>query len=133
MNKKTVHHPHTSMLLEFSAGTLDIAESICVSAHLHFCAHCRDSLHRLDQVGSKLMANELSKYKIRVNSIAPNITDTDMSEQMDINSANNLLEKSFLKRKCTVNEISDLVIFLSSNKSSYINGQILRIDGGMSG
>lgn len=58
MNKKTVHHPHTSMLLEFSAGTLDIAESICVSAHLHFCAHCRDSLHRLDQVGSKLMANE---------------------------------------------------------------------------
>ena len=55
MNSKTVHHPETSMLLEFSAGTLETAASICVSAHLHFCAHCRDSLLRLDQVGSKLM------------------------------------------------------------------------------
>ena len=55
MNSKTVHHPETSMLLEFSAGTLETAASICVSAHLHFCAHCRDSLLRLDQVGSRLM------------------------------------------------------------------------------
>lgn len=55
MNNKTRHHPDTSMLLEFSAGTLDTAASICVSAHLHFCAHCRDSLLRLDQVGSKFM------------------------------------------------------------------------------
>ena len=82
---------------------------------------------------SKLMANEFSKYKIRVNSIAPNITNTEMSEEMDIKSSNDLIERSFLKRKCTVKEISDLVLFLSSSQSSYINGQIFRIDGGMSG
>ena len=44
------------MLVEFSAGVLGSAESICVSAHLHFCSKCRETLLQLDQLGSKLMA-----------------------------------------------------------------------------
>jgi len=44
------------MLVDFSAGNLNTAPSICVSAHLHFCAKCRSELLRLDQVGSKLMS-----------------------------------------------------------------------------
>jgi putative transcriptional regulator len=44
------------MLVEFSAGTLDTATSICVAAHLHFCKCCRDEVARLDEVGSQLMA-----------------------------------------------------------------------------
>ena len=50
------HHPDAAMLVEFSAGTLDTATSICVSAHLHFCGKCRSELLRLDQVGSQLMS-----------------------------------------------------------------------------
>ncbi|MBT6028231.1 MAG: cupin domain-containing protein [Porticoccaceae bacterium] len=50
------HHPESSMLVDFSAGNLAIAPSICVSAHLHFCNQCRNELLRLDQVGSKLMS-----------------------------------------------------------------------------
>jgi putative transcriptional regulator len=44
------------MLVEFSAGTLDTATSICVASHLHFCKCCRDEVARLDEVGSQLMA-----------------------------------------------------------------------------
>ncbi|MGB0449039.1 MAG: ChrR family anti-sigma-E factor [Porticoccaceae bacterium] len=56
MINTTHHHPDESMLIEFSAGTLDTAASICVSAHLHFCSSCREKLLRLDQVGSQLMS-----------------------------------------------------------------------------
>lgn len=50
------HHPDTAMLIEFSAGTLEPALAICVSAHLHFCDRCRNELLRLDQVGSQIMS-----------------------------------------------------------------------------
>ena len=56
MTKVLNHHPSREMLVEFSAGTLDTASSICVSAHLHFCKCCRDEVARLDEVGSQLMA-----------------------------------------------------------------------------
>ena len=50
------HHPSRAMLVDFSAGNLGTAESICVSAHLHFCDQCRNELMRLDQVASQLMS-----------------------------------------------------------------------------
>ena len=56
MNNMTHFHPDEIMLLEFSAGTLATAPSICVSAHLHFCSQCRAQLLRLDQVGSHLLS-----------------------------------------------------------------------------
>jgi putative transcriptional regulator len=57
MTKILNHHPSREMLVEFSAGTLDTATSICVSAHLHFCKCCRDEVAKLNEVGSQLMAN----------------------------------------------------------------------------
>lgn len=56
MTKVLNHHPSAEMLVEFSAGTLDTATAICVSAHLHHCKCCRDEVARLNQVGSQLMA-----------------------------------------------------------------------------
>jgi putative transcriptional regulator len=56
MTNSTNHHPDQNMLIEFSAGTLDTAASICVSAHLHYCSSCRAQLLRLDQVGSQIMS-----------------------------------------------------------------------------
>lgn len=55
MSKNPIHHPSTEMLLEFSAGTLDTAASICVSAHLHFCKSCREELLQLNEIGAQLM------------------------------------------------------------------------------
>ena len=50
------HHPDPAMLVEFSAGTLGTAQSICVAAHLHFCEQCRNEVLRLDQIGSQLLS-----------------------------------------------------------------------------
>ncbi len=56
MSKVLNHHPSIEMLVEFSAGTLDTATSICVASHLHFCPSCRAEVARLDQIGAQLMA-----------------------------------------------------------------------------
>jgi putative transcriptional regulator len=56
MNTTTHFHPDETMLMEFSAGTLATAPSICVSAHLHFCSQCKNQLLRLNQIGSQLLS-----------------------------------------------------------------------------
>ena len=79
---------------------------------------------------SKILANELSAYNVRVNSIAPNLIDTDMMNKLSTESKEKLIKSSFQNRMGTVEEVSNLVLFLSSDKSTYINGTTLNIDGG---
>jgi len=80
---------------------------------------------------TKVLANELSTYGIRVNSIAPGITKTKMLKKMDISYKKNLLAETFLKKECNPKQVAALAAFLSSDNSLHITGQIIRIDGGM--
>ena len=77
---------------------------------------------------TKVMAKELSVYKIRVNCIAPTATDTDMLNQMDKVAKEKLLQNSLLKKPHTAAEVASKVLFLASEKSIHINGQIVKID-----
>lgn len=56
MSRELNHHPTIEMLIEFSAGTLSTAESICVSSHLHFCSSCRAEVAGLDEIGAQLLS-----------------------------------------------------------------------------
>ena len=68
---------------------------------------------------------------IRVNAIAPSITQTDMYHQMKEKARNKVLESTVLKRPAKAVEIANAVLFLASDLSSYITGQVLRVDGGL--
>jgi putative transcriptional regulator len=48
------HHPDIRLLSEFAAGSLPLAQSACISVHLHFCDHCRRQLKSLQQVGAEI-------------------------------------------------------------------------------
>ena len=80
---------------------------------------------------TKIMANEFSNYKIRVNGICPNATNTKMLKKMDSKSRDALISKSFMKKPCEPIDVANLILFLSSKNSEYINGQIIFMDGGM--
>jgi 3-oxoacyl-[acyl-carrier protein] reductase len=80
---------------------------------------------------TKTLATELGEVNIRVNVIAPSITKTDMFEQMDEKARNKLIESSALKRPAEAKEIANAALFLASDLSSYITGQVLRVDGGL--
>ena len=79
----------------------------------------------------KTLSKELSNYNIRVNAISPGLTETDL---MLSNTKEDILkseiEKISLKRIASTNEIADIILFLASEKSSYINGQNIVADGG---
>lgn len=80
---------------------------------------------------TKILANELASYNIRVNAIAPYITKSKMLKLMDLEKQKELKSQSFMKRVCSVEEIAETVSFLLSGKADYLNGQVLRLDGGM--
>ena len=81
---------------------------------------------------SKTLSKELGVYNIRVNVIAPGLTNTDM---MKLNTSketiDEVISKVSLKRIANPEEIANTALFLSSELSSYITGQVIRVDGGM--
>ncbi len=81
---------------------------------------------------ARVLASELGSYGIRVNSINPGLTETDMmrknTQEKNIKIE---LSKTSLNRVADPSEIANLALFLASDLSSYINGQNLRIDGGL--
>ena len=77
------------------------------------------------------LAQELAPFKIRVNAVAPGAMDTSMfAETNELNKVA-LTQNNAAKRLGNTTEVAEVVYFLSSEKSSYINGQIIRVDGGL--
>ena len=81
---------------------------------------------------TEALALELAPYNIRVNAIAPGMIETPMidSVKQDPKSMEGTLARIPLHRVGKPEEIADLVVFLASDKSSYITGSIVVIDGG---
>ena len=81
---------------------------------------------------SKALSRELGFYNIRVNSIAPGLTDTSMMKKNTSKEIiKNVVNSLSLKRVGETSEIANVVLFLASDLSSYITGQTIRVDGGM--
>ena len=81
---------------------------------------------------SKVLSNELGTYNIRVNTIAPGLTNTDMMNQNTTKETiKDVISRVSLKRIAQPEEIANTALFLSSDLSSYITGQVIRVDGGM--
>lgn len=78
---------------------------------------------------TKNMAIELSPY-IQVNCICPGWVNTEMNKQLDASFIQQECNKILLHRFADVSEIAKVVVFLASDSASYINGSIIRVDGG---
>jgi 3-oxoacyl-[acyl-carrier protein] reductase len=77
------------------------------------------------------MATELGAAGIRVNAIAPGVTRTDMYDQMSEAARENLIASSALKRAIEPQDVANMAVFLASDLSANVTGQIMRVDGGM--
>lgn len=78
---------------------------------------------------TKASAKELGKYGITVNAIAPGFTETDMSADTPDKFRTELLAKKALGRFGTPEDIAKVMLFLSSDLSDYISGQVIGVDG----
>jgi len=81
---------------------------------------------------TKVMAAELAERGIRVNAIAPGITETDMvAQSMSQDIISETVAHTMLKRMGKPVDIANTALFLASDLSSYITGQVIRTDGGL--
>ena len=78
----------------------------------------------------KALAKELAPSGIRVNCVAPGVTDTEMNACYDEDTMDELAEKTPLGRIADPREIAEAIFFLASEKASFITGQTLTADGG---
>jgi len=80
---------------------------------------------------TKSAAKELGENGIRVNSIAPGFIETDMTKHLSKEIREERLNNIALRRTGNVDDVSDVVLFLASDLSRYVSGQIIGVDGCM--
>ncbi len=80
---------------------------------------------------SKSMALELGSRNIRTNVVAPGFIETEMTAKLDEKVVAGWRDAIPLKRGGTPEDIANVCVFLGSDMSAYITGQVLQVDGGM--
>ena len=80
---------------------------------------------------AKSIAQEMGPRGIRANAIAPGFIDTAMTQQLSEEVRNEWCQKIPLRRGGTVDDIANTALFLASDLSAYVSGQVIQVDGGM--
>lgn len=78
---------------------------------------------------TKALAQEIGKKNVTVNAVAPGFIKTDMTKTLNENDLKNLIP---LNRFGLPEEVADVVCFLASKKASYITGEVISVNGGLS-
>lgn len=80
---------------------------------------------------TKSLAKEFAARNVTVNAIAPGFIQTDMTAELNEKQQEGVLGIIPMKRMGTAKEIADTTVFLASEKTGYITGQVFTVDGGM--
>ena len=81
---------------------------------------------------TKSVAKELGSRGVTVNAIAPGFIKTAMTDAMTDKMKDAMLDHITVKRLGDVKDVAETAAFLASDKASYITGQVIKVDGGMS-
>ena len=79
---------------------------------------------------SKSLARELGKFNVNVNVVAPGMVMTEMARKIPPEFLNKAVDETVLGRIASPEECADVVIFLCSDRSRHITGEIIQVDGG---
>jgi 3-oxoacyl-[acyl-carrier protein] reductase len=80
---------------------------------------------------AKSIGQEMGPKGIRANAIAPGFIDTAMTQALPDNIRKEWINKIPLRRGGNVNDIANTAVYLASDMSSYVSGQVIQVDGGM--
>ena len=80
---------------------------------------------------TKSLAREYAKKNIRLNCVSPGFIATDMTDKLNEDLKNELMKSIPINRLGSGEDIANAVLFLASNKSDYITGETIHVNGGM--
>lgn len=80
---------------------------------------------------AKSVSQEMGPKGIRANAIAPGFIDTAMTQELSEEVRNEWMKQIPLRRGGTVEDVANCALYLASDLSSYVSGQVIQVDGGM--
>ena len=125
----TIRHASRYLLKQRSGRIINITS---VSGVLGNAGQANYSASKAGVIGlTKSVARELASRGICVNAVAPGYVETDMTQALSERVKAQMLSQIPLGRAASPQEIADVVLFLASEQSAYMTGQVLCVDGGM--
>ena len=123
-------HACAPIMLRQRAGSI-INMSSVVGVHGN-AGQCNYSASKAGMIGlAKSIAQELGPKGVRANAVAPGFIETAMTAQLSEEIRADWMKKIPLRRGGQVEDIANVCLFLASDMSSYVSGQVIQIDGGM--
>ena len=117
------------MMKKRTGKIVNLASVVGVSGN---AGQCNYAASKSGIIGfTKSIAKELASRNILANCIAPGFIDTDMTRVLNEDQKKNILSQVPLNRFGSVEDIANTAVFLASDNSNYITGQVIHVDGGM--
>lgn len=118
-----------SMLKQRSGSIINISSVVGVQGN---AGQSNYAASKAGMIGfTKSVAREIGSRGIRANAVAPGFIATEMTAELPEKELINWLENIPLKRAGETRDVANLCVFLASDMSTYITGQVLNVDGGM--
>ncbi len=117
------------MLRQRSGSIINMASVVGVHGNAGQCNYAASKAGMIAL--AKSIAQELGPKGVRANAVAPGFIETAMTAQLPEDIRKDWMKKIPLRRGGNVEDIANVCLFLASDLSSYVSGQVIQIDGGM--
>ncbi|MCI6703346.1 MAG: 3-oxoacyl-[acyl-carrier-protein] reductase [Prevotella sp.] len=124
-----IHACTPIMMRQRSGSIINMASVVGVHGNAGQCNYAASKAGLIAL--AKSIAQELGSRGIRANAIAPGFIDTAMTQALSEDIRKEWTQKIPLRRGGTVEDIANTAVFLASDLSSYVTGQVIQVDGGM--
>ena len=124
-----IHACAPIMLRQRGGSIINMSSVVCVHGNT---GQCNYSASKAGMIGlAKSIAQELGPKGVRANAVAPGFIETPMTAQLPEEIRKDWMKKIPLRRGGQTEDIANVCLFLASDMSSYVSGQVIQVDGGM--
>ncbi len=125
----TIKHVARQMMKQRGGSIINMSSVVGISGN---AGQINYSASKAGVIGlTKSVARELASRGIRANAVAPGFIETDMTDELNDKAKEEILKTIPLNDTGKSEDVANLVAFLASEKSRYITGQVIHVDGGM--